>query len=86
MRRIGLEKGLGDLADYLSREGYTVETLDESIVNNTSKFEGLDVIVTADHNTDMMGYGDTKTNIPIVNASGLTPQEVKRMIEQKAVK
>ncbi|AKA70371.1 MULTISPECIES: YkuS family protein [Clostridium] len=83
MKRIGIEQGLSMIADYLSSKGYSVETLSGNFENNTSKYENLDAIVTADYNTDMMGISDTSTKVPVINASGLTQEEVENMIEQK---
>lgn len=86
MKKVGIEKGLKDIADYLTNQGYSVQELSESFENNTSKYDGLDAIIAADHNTDMMGYSDTQTKVPVINASGLTPQEIKNMIDQKTTK
>ncbi|NMM64258.1 YkuS family protein [Clostridium sp. P21] len=86
MKKIGIEKGLSNIADYLSSEGYSVQTLSGDISNNASKYEGLDVIVTADYNTDMMGFSNTSTKVPVINASGLTQEEVKNMIQQKTTR
>ncbi|AKN33868.1 hypothetical protein Ccar_24765 [Clostridium carboxidivorans P7] len=86
MKKVGVEQGLSRIADYLSSQGYSVETLSGNFENNTSKYENLDVIVTADYNTDMMGFSDTSTKVPVVNASGLTQEEVKNMIEQKVTR
>jgi galactitol-specific phosphotransferase system IIB component len=86
VKKVGIEKGLKDIADYLTNEGYSVQELNESIENNTSKYDGLDAIITADYNTDMMGYSNTQTKVPVINASGLTPQEIKNMIDQKTTK
>ncbi|MDF2881595.1 MAG: hypothetical protein K0R54_2152 [Clostridiaceae bacterium] len=83
MKKIGVEKGISMIADYLSSQGYSVETLGETFENNASKYGNLDAIVTADYNTDMMGFSDTSTKIPVINASGLTPEEVKNRIDQK---
>lgn len=86
MKKIGVEKGLSTIADYLNSEGYSVETLSEDLKSNVSKCNNLDAIVTADYNTDMMGFSDTSTKVPIINASGLTQEEVKNMIERKITK
>lgn len=83
MKKIGVEKGLSMIADYLSSQGYSVETLGETFENNISKYGNLDAIVTADYNTDMMGFSDTSTKVPVINASGLTPEEVKKSIDEK---
>lgn len=83
MKKVGIEKGLGNIADYLTSEGYSIEVLSESIDNNIPKLRGLDAIVTAGYNTDMLGISDTETKAPVVNAKGLTPEEVKSRIEQQ---
>jgi UDP-N-acetylmuramate-alanine ligase len=86
MKKIGIEKGLSMIADYLSNQGYSVQTLDENLENNVEKYQNLDAIVTADYNTDMMGFSDTTTKIPVINSSGLTPEDVKKMLDQKTTK
>lgn len=83
MRKIGVEKGLSNVVDYLTNEGYTVEVLSESIDNNISKLGSLDAIVTAGYNTDMLGISDTETNAPVINAKGLSPQEVKSILDKR---
>ncbi|NLY86677.1 MAG: YkuS family protein [Tissierellia bacterium] len=83
MRKVGVEKGLSNIADYLTREGYSVEVLSESIDKNIPKLKEVDVIVTAGYNTDMLGISDTATKAPVVNARGLTPEEVKAQIEER---
>jgi len=86
MKKIGVEKGLNTIADYLNSEGYSVEILGEDLKSSIAKCDDLDVIVSADYNTNMMGISDTSTKVPIINASGLTQEEIKNMIEQKTTK
>lgn len=83
MKKIGIEKGLGNIADFLTNEGYSVEEISGSIKENLSKLDGLDVIVTSGLDTDMMGHSTTETKTPVVNADGLTPQEVKNRIDRQ---
>lgn len=83
MKKVGVEKGLRNVADYLSKEGYNVHELSGSIDQNLSKLDNLDCIVTSGLNTDMMGQSATETKTPVVNADGLTPEEVKSMIERQ---
>lgn len=85
MRKIGVEKGLSNVVDYLTNQGYSVEVLSESIDKNIPKLKDLDAIVTAGYNTDMLGISDTETKAPVVNAKGLTPEEVKAQLEQRLV-
>lgn len=83
MKKIGVEEGLTNIVDYLKTEGYSVETLGANLESNACKCKNLDAIVTSDINTNMMGISDTSTKIPVINASGLTGEEVKTMIQQK---
>jgi galactitol-specific phosphotransferase system IIB component len=86
MKKIGLEMGLNELGDYLKGEGYSVEVMSESIDSNVSKLNSFDAIVTTDQNTDMLGYSDTETKIPVINASGLTPMEIKSRLDRETSK
>ena len=83
MKKIGVEKGLDNVAEFLTNEVYSVQMLSESIDDNISKLDGLDAIVAAGYNTNMLGYSDTETRAPVVNASGLSPQEVKDMLDRQ---
>ncbi len=83
MKKIGIEKGLSNISDFLTNEGYSVQELSGSIKENLSKLDGLDAIITSGLDTDMMGHSTTQTKTPVVNADGLTPQEVKSMIERQ---
>lgn len=83
MKKIGVEKGLSNVADFLTNEGYSVENLDGSIGENLSFLQGLDAIVTSGLDTNMFGYSNAKTKAPVINANGLTPQEVKDMIDRQ---
>lgn len=85
MKNIGVQKGLTEVTDYLRSKGYTVRDLGENIQNSASQWDDLDAIVVADYNNDMMGYSDTSTKLPIINASGLTAEDVKRQIDRQIV-
>ena len=86
MKKIGVERGLSTIAAYLNSEGYSVEMLGEDLHTSIAKYGDLDVIISADYNTNMMGFSDASTRVPIINASGLTGEEVKSMIEQKTTR
>lgn len=83
MKNIAVEKGLENVVKYLSKEGYSVQMLSESIDDNISTLNNYDAIVTAGYNTDMMGISDTSTLAPVVNARGLTPEEIKSNLEKQ---
>lgn len=83
MINVGVEKGLTNVINYLTEEGYAVVPLGASIDENVAKLNDLDAIVTAGYNTDMMGISDTETKAPVINAKGLTPQEIKSHLENR---
>lgn len=83
MKKIGIEQGLKDIADYLGNQGYSVQVLNESAENSSSKVSGFDAIVTSDYDTNAMGYYDTETKVPVINASGMTAEEVKNMLDRE---
>lgn len=81
MKTVGVQKGLSTLVDYLSRQGYSVKELGENVQNDAQNGQ-FDAIVIADYNTDVFGYSDTLTNVPVINASGLTEEEVKKQLDR----
>jgi galactitol-specific phosphotransferase system IIB component len=83
MKKIGIERALSDIGDYLSKQGYSVQVLNESTENSSSKFSGLDAIVSSDYDTDALGYSDTETKVPVINASGMTAEDVKKMLDRE---
>lgn len=83
MKKIGIEQGLNDIADYLSNQGYSVQVLNAGAENSSSKVSGFDAIITADYDTNAMGYYDTETKAPVINASGMTAEEVKNMLDRE---
>ncbi|MBC2581350.1 YkuS family protein [Clostridium sp. DJ247] len=83
MKKIGIEKGLTDLEDYLSNEGYSVKEFDRNSIENSSFYDNLDAVVITGQSVNVLGYGDTKTKVPQVYADGLTLEEIKNQIETK---
>jgi hypothetical protein len=85
MKKIGVQKGLTNISEHLTRNGYSVHEIGESL-DNSAVFHGLDAIVTTDYNTDMMGFSDAATRIPVINASGLSAEDVKNLVNQRVGK
>ena len=83
MKKIGIEEGLTNVADFLTNEGYSVKTLKGSTEENMSSLGDVDAIVTSGLSTDRTGYSNTKTRVPVISAQGLTPQEVKDIIDKR---
>lgn len=86
MKKIGVEKGLSMVADYLTNQGFSVQTLSENLENNAQNLDNLDAVIVSDLNSDMMGFSDTTSRVPVINASGLTPEEVRDLVDRKTTR
>ena len=82
MKKIGVQKGLTSVSEHLTRNGYSVHPLGESL-DNSAALHGLDAIVITDYNTDMLGFSDAASKIPVINASGLSAEDIKSLVDQR---
>lgn len=86
MKKVAVERDLSRIGDYLKSEGYNVEQLDTTMKYNTSILNGFDAVVLSGVSDDMMGMQDTLTSTPIINADGMTVEQIKSEIEKKSIK
>lgn len=82
MKKIGIEEGLSNVADFLINKGHTVETLRGLMLEDVSSLKNLDAIVVSGLGANTIGYDDPEINAQVINADGLTPQEVENMIDK----
>ncbi|HEX2985321.1 MAG TPA: YkuS family protein [Caproiciproducens sp.] len=78
--KIAVEQNLTPVKDYLSGKGYQVECLDIG-EESSSNLQNYDAIVVTGQNTNFLGVHDTKTKAAVINADGLSPEEVEKEIE-----
>ncbi|QAA33622.1 YkuS family protein [Clostridium manihotivorum] len=83
MKKIGVERGAAMIAGYLMSKGFSVEILSDDLESSAADLDRFDAILTAGHNTDLMGISDTSTKVPIINISGLTQDEIRNTIKQR---
>ena len=74
-RKIAIEPALSNVKDYLTDEGYDVESMNLS-GRSLSDLSDYDAIVVSGVNTNLFGMSDTDTKAVVINADGLTPTEV----------
>lgn len=74
-QRIGIEPNLTPVKEYLNDKGFHVESID---VKTESKIEEgrFDAFVITGQSVNFMGIHDTATKAPVIDASGLTPEQV----------
>jgi len=83
MKKVAVQNGLSTISDYLYKEGYKVKEFDNRKKNAGNFYNKYDAVVVTGENQNVMGVEDTISSTPIINATGMTPQEVKERIERK---
>ena len=82
MKKVAVQKGLNPIKDYLSEEGYTVKEFDNSKKNSGNFLDRYDAVIVTGENQNIMGVEDTISSTPIIDASGMTGEQVKEQIEK----
>lgn len=77
--KIAIEPTLSNIKSYLSEIGYTVESMN---VNGTDNLTGYDAIVVTGLSKNLAGINETNTKAAVINADGLTPQEVASQLDR----
>ncbi len=75
---VAVEQGLEPVKRYLESQG--CECID--VKNATSSPSNATVMVVTGADENLMGMEDVTTQIPIVTANGLTPEEVYNRVKQ----
>lgn len=76
--RIGVEEGLSNVSKVLEEKGYQVVSL-----SNGSDLNNVDCCVVTGMDSNIMGIEATSTQVPVIEASGLSADEVCQKVEQK---
>lgn len=78
--KIAVEQNLTPVKDYLADKGYQVDCI--RISDETpSKLQGYDAVVINGLSNNLLGIQDTMTGAVVINADGLTPEEIGKEIE-----
>lgn len=86
MKKVALEKGLGTVGNYLSKNGYSVEEFEINSTENSSFYDQFDAVVVTGQSINVMGYSDTTTRTPQIIADGQTAEEIKSQLENIVTK
>jgi len=85
MKKVAVQKGLGGVKDYLNSEGYTVKEFDNSKKNAGHFLDRYDVVIVTGENQNIMGNEGTISSTPIIDATGMTGEEIKKQIESRNI-
>lgn len=81
MKKVSVQKGLNPIKNYLIEEGYEVKEFDNRKKNAGNFLNRYDAVVVTGENQNIMGTQDTISKAPIIDATGMTVEEVKNQIE-----
>ncbi|ABY93444.1 MAG: Uncharacterized protein XD65_0996 [Caldanaerobacter subterraneus] len=80
-KRIAVESQLSNIKDYLKQKGYEVVELKETL-SEKSDLNAYDAIVITGQSRNMLGIDDVLTNVPVIDATGMTPFDVEESIKR----
>ena len=83
MKNIAVQKGLTPVAEYLSDAGYKVYEFDSRQRARKRFLDGFDAVVITGMDDNIMGIQDTINNIPFIEARGMTPEEIRDILERR---
>jgi hypothetical protein len=78
MAKIGVEQSLSDIQEALREKGHNVIELKQEYDT-----EGCDCCVVSGLDMNVMGMQDTVTKGSVINANGLTAEEVCQQVENR---
>jgi len=78
-----VQKGLSPVIDYLQNVGYKVSEFDLRQKGSKDFLDGFDAIVFTGMNDNIMGMQDTNHNVPVIDARGMTPHQIRQEIEKR---
>ncbi|GIN21300.1 YkuS family protein [Siminovitchia fordii] len=76
--RIGVEEGLTNVSQALQEKGYQVISL-----SGTSDLNNVDCCVVTGMDSNIMGIETTSTQVPVIEANGLSADEICQKVDQK---
>ncbi|WLR43202.1 YkuS family protein [Bacillus carboniphilus] len=77
MPKVGIEQSLTDVYDLLKTKGYDVVQL-----KNEQDAQGCECCVITGVDSNVMGIQNTVTSGAVINASGMTPDEICHRVEE----
>ena len=83
MKKVAVQKGLNPIKNYLIEEGYAVKEFDNRKKNAGNFLNRYDAVVVTGENQNIMGAETTISSTTIIDATGMTGEEVKEQIEQR---
>jgi hypothetical protein len=80
--KVAVEANLSPVREFLSRQGYQVDTLDANQLENLGqKQANYSAVVISGSDQNLMEIQNVVVNCPVINAHGMTPEEIHQRIQ-----
>ncbi|TCL65947.1 uncharacterized protein UPF0180 [Hydrogenispora ethanolica] len=83
-KKIAVESQLSNISEYLTHQGYDVLNFQHNREAG-AQFANVAAVVTSGMDENFLGMHDIKTQAPVIDASGLSPQQIKEMLDERAL-
>jgi len=77
-RTIAVERDLTPVMNYLSEKGFKVESIDFG--KEYGDIDKYDALIVSGMNKDFLGMQDTVSKIPVIEARGMTAEQVYQQL------
>jgi peptidase E len=81
-KKVAVEKNLNNVRQYFESQGYQVDLFNDSQLDSITEVSNYDAIIVSGGNVDIMGVQDTQTQVPVIDATGQSPQAIFNRINK----
>jgi hypothetical protein len=82
-RKVAVERNLRNDKEYFESQGYKVDIFEDTELEDIKSRDKYEAIILSGGNVNLMGMQDTLTSIPVIDASGMTPEEILNRVGNK---
>ncbi|WBW97491.1 YkuS family protein [Oceanirhabdus sp. W0125-5] len=83
MKKVAVQKGLGPIKNHLENEGFKVKEFDNRKKSAKNYLNKFDAVVITGESKDFMGIETTLTNASVINADGMSAEDVKNELDKQ---
>ncbi|WP_366923961.1 YkuS family protein [Metallumcola ferriviriculae] len=80
-KRVAVEQTLRNVGQFLSEKGYEIASLDP-LSESKAELHNVNAVIISGQDENLMGMEDTKTRVPVIDARGMTPENIYQHLQQ----
>jgi len=81
-KTVAVEGSLNNVKRYLASKGYNVVVFEDGPNNSKFSMGDYDAIVVTGQDSNYLGMEDIKTGVPVIDARGLTPEDIYNRLQE----